>query len=116
MDLAAVARIGPGHHFDQRRFTGTILAHQRMHLAAVERESNIIERYDTRKNFPDAFHLKDRIVAHNIVCRLRDDPYPSVCSLISNNSFRWFVRLSTGKLIRLRYELGSIRRVEEFVR
>ena len=48
-DLAAVGWLHSAEDLDQRRFACAILAHQRMHLAGDEIETDVAERLDSRK-------------------------------------------------------------------
>ena len=61
-DIARVAavRIDAAQHFHESRFTGAILAADRVDLAGLNREIHVIQRFDARKRFGDPSHFQDR--------------------------------------------------------
>ena len=58
-DGTAIGLVDPGHDFDQRRFTGTILTQQRVYFASPYIELHILECFDARKGFADTAQLND---------------------------------------------------------
>ena len=64
-DLAAVLPIGAAENLHQRRLPGAVLAEQHVHFAAAEREIDAGQSDDTRKRFPDAAHLEDRLIDYH---------------------------------------------------
>ena len=48
--IAAVARVNAGHHFDQRAFSGAVFAHQGMNFTGPGVEIDAVERDDAGKD------------------------------------------------------------------
>jgi hypothetical protein len=58
--LAAIAPVNAGEHLDERGFSGSVLAHERMHLAAARREVNAGQRFHARERFGNATRLEQQ--------------------------------------------------------
>ena len=56
---AGIGLMSAGNDFDERRFTGAILAEQSMHLAAVEIERHAPERANGLERLCDVFELEE---------------------------------------------------------
>ncbi|MNX85707.1 hypothetical protein D3C86_1175570 [compost metagenome] len=79
-NFAVVRLVDAGENLHQRRFAGAILAHQRMHGAALEVELHIIERHDAGKFLAYAIRCEKKLRirhgsagAHGGHCRWTDD-------------------------------------------
>src|ERR1043166_3755267 len=60
----AVARIDARQHLDQRALARAILAHQRVHLAAPDREVHPLQRSDPRKRLGQTANLQQRLLVN----------------------------------------------------
>ena len=60
---AGVDRVDAGQRLDQRRLAGAVLAHQRVHLAGVEPERDLVEGADAAEGDGDVAHLDHRVAA-----------------------------------------------------
>ena len=58
-DFAGIRLIDAGEDLHQRRLAGAVLAHQRMHFAAIEIESRAAQRMHAGKALLDAAHLHE---------------------------------------------------------
>ena len=59
--FAAFGLVNASQHLDQRRFARAVLAHQRMHRAALNGERNIVQRLDARETLADVAKFKDNV-------------------------------------------------------
>ena len=87
-DDAGVRRVDAGHDLDQRRLAGAVLAQQRVRLARVERQRDVVERLRRVEPLGDAAHLhhgRRRSHGHDVVCG-RSTPRPSPLSTISDHN------------------------------
>ena len=57
-DRTGVRPVYAGHDLDQRGLARTVLADQRVHLARIERQRNILHRLRGVEAFGDVLHLK----------------------------------------------------------
>ena len=58
-DRSGILRIDAGQNLHESGFPGSVLAHQRMYLSALQRKIDMIQRVDTGEGFVDQFHLQD---------------------------------------------------------
>ena len=63
-DAAFVGLMHTAHQPQQRRFAGTVLAHQCEHLAAPRRERDAAQRLHGAKTLGDVFHFEDDRISH----------------------------------------------------
>ena len=59
MNLALIWNIYSSKDLHQRGFAGAVLAHQRMHSAALEPELHIVQRQNARKFLADVFDVQE---------------------------------------------------------
>ena len=57
-ELTAVGGLYPGNNLHQRRFSGAVTAHQRVHLAGKQREINLLQHGDAGELFADLASFK----------------------------------------------------------
>ena len=57
-DGAGILPVDPSEDLDQRRFAGAVLAHQRMNLARLERQVDVLQREHAGKALADPDHLQ----------------------------------------------------------
>ena len=55
---AGIGRVDAGDDLHQRRFAGAVLAHQRMDMAALQAEGNVVERQHAGEGLADALDLE----------------------------------------------------------
>ncbi len=60
LDRAAVGLVDPRHQVHQRRLAGTVLADQRMNLAALHIERDVVDRAHAGKGLDDVAHRQPR--------------------------------------------------------
>ena len=84
-ELAGVRLLDAGHHLDQRRLAGPVLADEGVHLARVERERRTVERLGRAEAPGDAAYLDDRF---GIALLVRHPSGPAVgrCRCRRNNT------------------------------
>jgi hypothetical protein len=63
-DLAMIRLIDAGHDLDQRRLAGAVLAEQRVDLAGMERERDVIQRLRGAEPLGDAAQFENRRRRH----------------------------------------------------
>ena len=63
-DLAAVLGIHAGQHLDQRGFSRSVFAHQRMDLTLAQRKVHILQGVDAGEVFADAAHFQNCAFLH----------------------------------------------------
>jgi hypothetical protein len=65
-DLAVVGavRVHPGEHLHQRRLAGTVLAADRVDLAAAHRQVDLLQRLHAGEGLGDPAHLQDVLGSH----------------------------------------------------
>ena len=62
-DAAFVGIVEAGEQLHQRRLAGAVLAHQRQHLAGIQREAEIADRPSLGAGIPEADILEDEPLA-----------------------------------------------------
>ena len=68
-ELSAVGLHNAGHDLDERRFPRPVLSEERVDLARLQREGDIVERLGGSEPFRDAPDLQDRsFVGHFFLC------------------------------------------------
>ena len=78
VDGAAVRRVGAGDDLDQRRLAGAVLAEQRVHLAGLHVEVDVLQHADAAEGLRHAFEPHQRRHRHPSpgpsCCRARPEP------------------------------------------
>ncbi len=76
---AAVGLIDAGEDFDQRRFTGAVLANQAMNFPWAQAQGDRIERGDAGKTFADLVHDQTRggALPARVLIYHCSSPYPN---------------------------------------
>ena len=59
-ERAAVGRVDAAEDLDERRFAGAVLADERVHLAAVEVDRDVLERLYGAERLAGVVHPEDR--------------------------------------------------------
>ena len=58
-------RVDAGDDLHQRRFAGAVLAHQRVHMAALQAERDVVERQHAGKGLADVLDFEQIFGARN---------------------------------------------------
>jgi hypothetical protein len=59
-DLARIGRLRSGQDLHQRRFSGAVLADERVHFAGFDIERDAVERTDAGERLHDPRHAQER--------------------------------------------------------